>query len=112
MFIDTNSRGKGQFKVFADVTGSYGEVIHRQVGANYVCVENAAQAAFNLAASGHTNVVLKNTAARPFRVHYFDTDQCMALKREDDRRINAAKGKRGRPPKARALDSIFNRRPG
>jgi hypothetical protein len=44
----TDARRKGNWAVFATLRGSYGETVHRMVGAQYVKLENAAQKALDL----------------------------------------------------------------
>jgi hypothetical protein len=61
MFIDHNRSSTGKFEVMADVRGSYGEVVHTQVGRNFNDVDRAvAWAAKQAASKGWTGVLVRN----------------------------------------------------
>lgn len=60
MFIDTTVKKIGDFAVYATLTGSYGERMHRMVGMPYKCPHDAAARAVRRHNEGGLNVEFVN----------------------------------------------------
>jgi hypothetical protein len=65
MILDSTPKGSGAFHVMADVRGSYGEIVHTQVGRNFVSMQGAIDWAMEKAKRyGWTGVRVVNRSTR------------------------------------------------